>query len=89
MAITNILNGHINELLGDNENLSKKRLSICKLCPLYTEKWYGAICDNNKWMNLETKEISKTPVEGWVNGCMCRLEAKTRDKHSKCKINKW
>ena len=81
--------GRINNSEINNEDLSKARLKICKNCPLYTEKWYGAICDNRKWMNLETKEISTTPIEGWVNGCMCRLEAKTRDNESKCKINKW
>lgn len=30
-----IVNGHINEVLGLNKDISQERLKICKTCPLY------------------------------------------------------
>lgn len=35
MGFIDILDGHIKELFGANENLSNKRLRICMKCPLY------------------------------------------------------
>ena len=34
MGITNIVNGHLNELLGNNEEIAKARIRICKKCPI-------------------------------------------------------
>ena len=30
-----IVNGHVNELLGLNKDISQERMKICKTCPLY------------------------------------------------------
>ena len=89
MGINNIVKGHVNELLNNNDKLSEMRMKICRKCPLYKEKWYGPICNHKLWLNVETGETSEEPKEGYINGCMCRLEAKTRDIDSECTIKKW
>lgn len=35
--ITDILQGHLNELAGANEEMSETRLRICRECPLFKE----------------------------------------------------
>ena len=40
-------------------------------------------------LNLETNEISKVYKEGFVNGCGCVMELKSRVPEAKCIINKW
>ena len=47
MKVGDIINGHVNEVLGRNESLSEQRLKICKTCPLYKEGPIGAICNPN------------------------------------------
>jgi len=36
MNIGNIVQGHVNEMLGLNTNLAEARLKICRKCPLYS-----------------------------------------------------
>ena len=39
------------------EDVVKKRLEICKACPLYKEdSRYGAICDNSKYISADGKD---------------------------------
>lgn len=73
----------------DNE-LMKKRLEICKQCPLYKEhKTYGAICDNSKYVSKDGEKWSHFRKDGYVRGCGCTLSNKTRNPSSHCIINKW
>ena len=37
MNIGNIVQGHINEMLGLNTNLAEARLKICKECPFVSK----------------------------------------------------
>ena len=42
MGLIDIISGHVNEAINKNEDLSEKRLAICKECPY-------ARCLINKW----------------------------------------
>ena len=47
-----ILQGHINEVLNREEDLSQSRLEICKECPgLKNSVAFGPICDSSKYMS--------------------------------------
>lgn len=88
MDVKNIIRGHINELLNENEDLSEKRLKICVECPIYSPR-YGGLCNNNLWIDPETETVSIYERDGYVQGCGCRLKAKTTLPNAKCIINKW
>ena len=38
------------------EELSERRLKICKECPLYKETSYGAVCNNSKYISPDGKD---------------------------------
>jgi len=42
--INNIVDGHINEALGENQELFELRYAICKQCPHFQDKWIGETC---------------------------------------------
>lgn len=58
------------------------------MCPLYSDR-LGGVCDSKKYFNPKTGELSDLPEEGFINGCGCRLPAKTRLKTAKCVLKKW
>lgn len=88
MDIKGIIQGHFNEVFNFNEDMSKNRLNICYRCPLYSPK-LGGICNDKLWMNVNTGQISSIKKPGYINGCSCRLTAKTRVPEAKCPANKW
>ena len=88
LPIGNIVEGHVNEILGLNENISENRLQICRQCPIYSDKW-GGICNSKLWLNPETNKVSSQPRDGYIQGCGCRLLAKTTLPHAKCVAGKW
>lgn len=88
MEIGKIVTGHVNEVLGLNQDLSSIRLAICKKCPLFSPK-FGGICNNRLWLNKETGDISLNYKDGYVRGCGCRLKAKTTLPSEKCPARKW
>lgn len=73
----------------DQDKLAKKRLDICKKCPLLTNDFFGYICDRKKYMNLATKEISFMFKEGWRHGCGCLLDKKVLNPAESCPLKKW
>lgn len=88
--IINIINGHVNEVLGKNEDIKEKRMEICKKCPLYKETSMGPICNPKLYISETDKTtVIDRPRIGYKRGCGCRLNAKTRLQNSKCIINKW
>ena len=87
--IRNIVEGHINEFMGNEEELFKKRIAICKLCPLYKHTPLGPICNSNLYLNPITDEYVSYEKEGYIRGCGCRLNAKTRLIDSECPSGKW
>lgn len=88
MEIKNIIQGHLNEVLDINKNLSNNRLRVCYRCPLYSKK-LGGTCNNRLWLNPNTGDVSTIMKPGYINGCGCRLQAKTRLPNAKCPVNKW
>lgn len=88
MGIVDIVDGHVNELLNKNGDLSEQRLEICKNCPLYVTTTMGPICNPRLYINQEN-EISSISKPGFVKGCGCRLKAKTRVISAHCIIKKW
>ena len=69
---------------------SEQRLAICKKCPLCkTDPTFGPTCDSSKWMNKVTGETSRIPHTGWIKGCGCKLQWKTRNLTSHCIAGKW
>lgn len=88
MEIGNIVNGHMNELLGLNKNLSATRMYICIKCPLYSSR-LGGMCNNKLWYNKENGDVSMSYKAGYIKGCGCRLKAKTTIANEKCPAGKW
>lgn len=87
--VKDILDGHTNEMLGLNKDISEPRLAVCKKCQLYKETVLGPICNSKLCVNVETGEISSSEKDGYVCGCGCRLKAKTTLHNSTCPLNKW
>jgi hypothetical protein len=48
--VKQIVEGHVNELLGREQELSQSRLKICKKCSLYSDV-LGGLCDSKKCWN--------------------------------------
>lgn len=88
MNIKDIIEGHINEALNKNKEMSDRRMTICKACPLFKETTVGPICNPALWINAEGK-TSDHELDGYVKGCRCRLNAKTKTMNSHCVIGKW
>jgi hypothetical protein len=40
----------------DIEKIKEERLSICKMCPLYKEGTYGAVCNSSKYISPDGKD---------------------------------
>lgn len=90
MEWKNILEGHVNEALGNNQDLYEERMKICKECGLYKETMMGPICNPKLYISIEDKTtISNTPKVGFKRGCSCRLSSKCRVKFAKCIVEKW
>lgn len=88
MEIKSIIDGHIKEVFNINEDISNNRLRVCYSCPLYSSK-LGGICNSKLWLNVNTGDVSINEKPGYINGCSCRLAAKTRLPEAKCPAGKW
>lgn len=91
MGISQIVEGHIKELLNQGATLSDARMQICRTCPLFKQSTFGPICNPNLYLNTTTNKTSHVGGEGYTKGCGCRLNAKTRieDAHCPMKPQKW
>ena len=89
MSLTQIIKGHVYELFNNEEELSKARLDICSKCPLLKKGKYGLVCNPNLFLDPETDETSAVSKEGYIRGCGCRLQAKSRLAEATCPANKW
>lgn len=89
MGLRNIIDGHINELLGMNVDMGNARLRICKKCPLFKDSFMGYTCNSKLWLNPKTGDVSTEQKDGYKRGCGCRLNAKTKDSKSACPVGKW
>lgn len=90
MGLDQIISGHVKELLNQEQELFNERIKICRECKLLTkDKILGEICDKYKWINPDTQELSLIQLDGYINGCGCRLMAKTRVPEAHCPLKKW
>lgn len=71
------------------ENVFEKRMEICKKCPLMKMTEYGPQCDNTKWISPDGTQVSLFKKLGWVRGCGCYLNSKTKNLNNHCIIKKW
>lgn len=88
-GISNIIEGHLNELLDANKSISQPRIKICNKCPLKKYTFFGYICNNKAWLNPETDDFSLQYKDGYVKGCGCRINAKVTVVNEKCPAGKW
>ena len=89
LQLDKIVEGFYNNVTNREEELYEKRIAICKTCPLYkNSKMFGAICNPALYIN-DKDEISKSYKPGYIKGCGCFLNSKTRLIDSKCIISKW
>ena len=90
MGLIDIISGHVNVAINKNEDLSEKRLAICKECPLYKETPMGPICNPRLYINENNKtDYSDRPKIGYRKGCGCALNRKTKLPAAKCIVMKW
>ena len=68
------------------QNINEK-LEICKKCPIYAKA--RGICNSNLWLNPQTDEVSSSPRAGFIRGCGCFLQVKTKNPNSHCVAGKW
>lgn len=88
--INDIVAGHVNELLGKNEEMAEERMKICKECGLYKETMMGPICNPNLYLNMEDKStVSDRPIIGYKKGCGCKLDRRVYVTYSHCACGKW
>lgn len=88
MDIGQIVHGHVNEVLGLNEDIKEKRIKICLKCPLYKDM-LGGICNSKLWLNPKTGDVSTEQKDDYYRGCGCRLQAKTTLATATCPAKKW
>lgn len=88
MEIGAIVQGHVNEILGLNKDLSQERMKICKECPLFVQE-LGGLCNPRLYLNPVTGDTSVKYKDGYRRGCGCRLNAKTKLKNAHCPNDKW
>lgn len=90
-GVKNIIEGHINELLGNKEAIAKPRREICLKCPLYkTNTFFGwAECNSKAYLDPNTGDFSLQFKPGYKKGCGCRIEAKITVASEKCPVGKW
>ena len=88
MQILDIINGHANELLNINNELSESRMKICKKCPIFKDV-LGGICNSKLWLNPDTNEVSTEPKQGFFRGCGCILKKKVSVSYANCVAGKW
>lgn len=88
LPIAQIVEGHVKEALNLDQDISETRLNICRKCPLYSYSLSGT-CNSHMWLNPKTNEVSVTAREGFIHGCGCRLQAKTRVLQAHCPVDKW
>jgi len=95
MGLTDLLNqgkdiveGHINEVLGLNKDISAERMKICSTCPLF-KNIFGGICNPKLWLNPQTMEISNKRKDGYYKGCGCLIPQKTKLVYACCPAHRW
>lgn len=88
--ISDIVEGTFNNVTNRYEDLFLERIKFCNKCPIIKDdEVFGLMCDNKKWLNPITNKVSYFPLDGYMQGCGCILESKTRVPHAVCPAGKW
>ena len=87
MEPSKITKGLLDAILKRGEALKEERISICKSCPLYCNTPLGEWCTPFIYVNDEG-ETSSEYKEGYINGCGCYLNGKTRGIDNECPLKK-
>ena len=104
--VKSIVKASVNMLTGLDEEtakLRKRRLQVCKQCPLFTEVKTRAYCDSGKALHNITKQTISTssPLynsQEYSKGCGCTLDSKGASipekttvigSYNTCPTNKW
>ncbi len=77
-TVSQIVEGTVNHITGNETDLSKTRLAICKACPGLKN---GKVCDPSY--------IHELPDGTKVRGCNCYVELKTKAEKASCPAKKW
>ena len=81
--------GSIERVVEEERSRRERRMAICSRCPLYTEDpFLGAVCDHRKYLG-SGGVVTAYPTPGAVNGCGCKLLAKTSLPDEVCVLKKW
>lgn len=73
-----------------DKSFSEERMNICKQCPIFKEHpVYEGICDSSKYISKDGTRWSYFKRDGYVKGCGCKLNSKTRNINNHCIINLW
>jgi Fe-S-cluster containining protein len=88
MSLSQIIEGTVNNILNNKEQLYNFRISICRKCPLITSGLFGEECNAALYVNPQTNEVSKSYKPGFISGCGCILRSKTRVVDANCPIGK-
>ncbi len=85
-----IVEGWTKAMVNIDQEMSNKRVAICKNCPLYDpSSILGAVCSSKKCYNPNTNELKQVPEQGFICGCGCVIDKASRVKNKKCVLNKW
>ena len=77
----------LNESIRD---LVRKRMELCKHCPLYKSKYFVLpICNDKLYLNPKNNDVSTHPKEGYTRGCGCSLDFRTNNPKAHCPCKKW
>ncbi|MBP5694223.1 MAG: hypothetical protein J6X03_02060 [Bacilli bacterium] len=70
-------------------NLSERRLAICRKCLLSRKSWDGSIrCDSSKFMSPDGTQVSYLPKKDWIRGCGCNITVASSNPNKECVANK-
>ena len=50
---------------------------------------YGMRCDERKWISPDGTQASFFKRDGWIKGCGCLLNSKTKNPSNHCVCGKW
>lgn len=71
------------------EDFAKKRIEICKQCPIVRMTEYGLRCDSRKWISPDGTQGSFFKKDGWKKGCGCYIKSKALNPSNHCICGKW
>lgn len=85
-----IAEGWARDLVKSEQELHDYRMAICRQCPLMKmDENFGPICSSSKCYREKDQTIRDYPGDGYICGCGCLLDKKTRVKSAECVLKRW